>query len=62
MPYKDIEQHLEYNRKYYREHKQDINTDRNTHTQCECGGKYTKRHQARHAKTTKHIEWMRSKV
>ena len=48
----------EYNLKYYQEHKDEINAARNEKCICPCGGSYTKRHQARHKTTQKHVKYL----
>jgi len=44
----------EYNREYQKNNKDIINEKRNKKINCNCGGRYTKRHMARHFKTKKH--------
>jgi hypothetical protein len=40
---------------YYEKNKNIINAKLNVKTQCECGGKYLKKHKANHMKTQKHL-------
>ena len=60
MPINYSLQHLEYNREYYQRNKERINEARNIKFNCECGGKYTKRHQARHRASNQHTKWLES--
>ena len=43
---------------YRQDHKVRINERDNAKTECECGGKYTHSHKARHFKTAKHKKYL----
>ena len=58
MPYKDIMMQRANSSSWYYENKDRINEERNTKFECACGGKYTKRGQATHWKSKKHIKWL----
>ena len=50
----------DYNKQYRIDNKDKINIKRNEKHNCLCGSKYTIQHKARHFKTTKHQEFVKS--
>ena len=52
------EKRLAYEKAWYQDNKDRINADRNTKLECPCGVGYTKRHQAEHLKSKKHLQWL----
>jgi hypothetical protein len=68
---KIAEQHKEYyqdnkekiikqQKEYYQNNKEKITKQKNEKFVCECGGKYTHNHTARHKKSKKHLKWIQS--
>ena len=52
------ERKKEYMKAYNKENKERQDAYRNVKFECPCGGKYTKRHQAAHKNSQKHIKWL----
>ena len=48
----------ESDKQYYQDNKEKINKSKKTKVKCDCGGKFTKTHNARHMKSTKHQNWL----
>jgi hypothetical protein len=48
------------NKEYYQDNKEKIAERMKEKFVCECGGKYTHNHTARHKKSQKHLKWIRS--
>ena len=59
--YQENKEHmLECVREYYKNNKEKIDEWRNTTFTCECGGTYMNHNKARHAKTAKHQDYLKS--
>jgi len=54
--------HKKHNKKYKKENREKILKKNNEKFDCECGGKYTHGHKARHLKSPKHQSYLSSKV
>ena len=50
----------EYDKEYRETNKEKINEKRSEKFDCDCGGKYTQNHKARHLKSKKHLAFMNS--
>jgi hypothetical protein len=58
MPYKDKEVKKQYMKQYRQDHKEEIRTQKNKKTNCDCGGRYAENHKARHMRTLIHQNWL----
>ena len=54
--------HKDYSNKYYEENRKKLLEKMKENFDCECGGKYTHGHKARHLKSKKHQSYLSSKV
>ena len=55
---KNNKEHIStYNNEYKKTNKEKIQLQKNKKTDCQCGGKYTHSHQARHFKSQKHLKY-----
>ena len=56
------EHYQQYNKQYNIKNKEKIREHKNQKHNCECGSKYIHNHKARHLKTTKHQDYINSKL
>ena len=56
------EQKIDYQMKYRESNKEKITERQNRKVDCECGGKYTQVHQARHSRTIMHCQYIDSQI
>ena len=52
----------EYHAEWYSKNKDKFNEDRKTRIDCECGGRFSKNHKARHLQSNIHQEWLNSQT
>ena len=52
----------EYHAEWYSKNKDKFNEDRKTRIDCECGGRFSKNHKARHFQNNIHQEWLNSQT
>ncbi len=50
MPYKDPQREKDFQRQYRQDHKE----ERNSKTECSCGGSFSSKHKAKHYRTDMH--------
>ena len=48
-------------REFYQKNKEKIDAKRCENFECGCGGKYQRKHKAKHEKTQKHLQWVEKK-
>jgi hypothetical protein len=52
----------EYNKQYYQDNYEAILEYRSEKYNCECGGKYARRHKSTHLRTKKHTDWQANRT